>query len=169
MRDRGLSPLMLVVVAGAALAEGPAQAGSADVLGCLDIRDDQARLACFDRTAPSLRTAVPAASAEATVSTVLEPPRDPVREFGRERTESGRREVEAQQVDAIQAAVRTVRQLQPGRYILSLDNGQVWYVKDAGSRRIEKGDLVEIKRAIMDGYAMVVNATGRIIRVERVD
>ena len=148
-----------------ALAAQPARADISDVLACQAIRNAEDRLACFDRTVPSLRTAPPPAASAAPAPPA--PAATPEQRFGAERlTEHGARPDEA---ESIAATVKSIRQIVPGRYLVVLDNQQVWYVKEGTTLRIKPGERVVVERGALDSYLLKKEGAQTSYRVERIN
>lgn len=154
--------LLLFVVAGAA----PVAAwGQGSLEACAEVNDDTQRLACYDRlagraiSATSLpATSTPAGAAAATSAVpaaVAAPvPVDPVEEFGL--TEKAKQERAPQQwVESITARVTNVGLTGYDRYVITLDNGQVWTQSETNTRQIlAPGDTVTIKRAALGSFKL---------------
>lgn len=151
------------------LAATPAKADISDVLACQAIRNADERLACFDRTVPSLRNA-PSPAASAAPAPAGQAPSHggatPEQRFGAERlTEHGRQG----EADSITANVKSIRQIVPGRYLVVLDNDQVWYVKEGTTLRIKPGERVVVERGALDSYLMKKEGAQASYRVERIN
>ena len=146
----------------------PAAAGTEAVLACLDIQAPDARLACYDRAAAELRKQPPALPPQAVRAPEI-PAATAQAQFGAERTEAARKAREAEQIDSIKAAIKASRELQPGRYIVVLDNGQVWYVKEGKPVRMKAGDPVTVERGVLGSYALILDKSRTNLRAERVE
>lgn len=147
------------------LASPAAGAGTEEVLRCLDLADPTARLACFDRTVPGLR-ALPPTGTSATAEPAA-PVLTPEQRFGLPPAEIRRQEPEAS-LETIAAKVTSAKELVPGRFLVVLDNDQIWLVKEAGRVRLAAGDAVEVRRGAIGGYTMVPEKVRTLLRAERV-
>jgi hypothetical protein len=138
-----------------ALAAGPTFAqGDADVLRCLDVADNTARLQCFDQAATALRTARAAGKSVEIDMT----PRDS--NFGQ-----------------LGPAPDTLASRITGRFDgwnkldrVKLANGQVWQLLDEGTSIGARTDpQVLIKAgALKASYFMTIEGLGAPVRVKRV-
>lgn len=145
---------------------GQASAGPADVLKCAEIADASARLACFDRTVPTLRQAprTPAPPVAAL------PPVPPEQRFGAERLEKrDQPPVLREEPEAIAATLKEARQGEPDRWVFALDNGQVWRQVVARSLvGVKPGRQVTVEKAALGSYSMKIEGVAGIIKVTRV-
>ena len=146
--------------------------GQGSLESCAKIGDDARRLACYDElagrvmqgtvavagpsstpatvpvpaAAPAATTASPAAAAPVAV--------DPVADFGLSEQTKKEREPE-KWVDSVTARVTNVGQTAYDRYVITLDNGQVWAQSETNTRAIlAPGDTVTIKRAAMGSFKL---------------
>jgi hypothetical protein len=184
----GIDTLMLLLALGAM--QAPVHAQDA-FLRCAGIEDANARLACFDaasgrperaakgevavQTAGSLapvaaQAALPTQSAPA-VPTAAQArpnltPEQAVADFGL----SAQMLQKAAGTDQISAVVKSVGdQAYIGRWVVTLDNGQVWEQREttAATKRPRPGDEVTIKEASLGSYLMITAGRGSS-RVKRV-
>ncbi|QJE74050.1 hypothetical protein HHL28_13955 [Aerophototrophica crusticola] len=146
------------------LASPAARAGTEEVLRCLDLADPAARLACYDRAVPALRTA-PASPAAAPIQPTG-PTLSPEQQFGLPAAEL-RKQQPGGSVEAITAKVVSLREQAPGRYVASLDNGQVWMIKETGRIRLSAGETVEVRRGTVSGFVIVPEKVPTLLRAER--
>ena len=93
-------------------------------------------------------------------------------EFGAEAIASKRKERDETRLQKIDAKIVEVRVDRFGKVTVSLDNGQVWQQLAADDKRVVFGDgklyTARVKRSIVGNYMMRVNETGRTIRVRRI-
>ena len=159
-------------------------------LRCADLAGDEARLACYDRTAamvrasaaqdPVLSSSVPAQTKSAAPapgtapSAVLPParaasasPEEARRRFGL------RRRIETQEPESITSAVAELALSRAGRAVLTLEDGSVWRQLDGDDRTVRlrremPSQTVTIKRGALGSYRATIEPLGRTIRVRRV-
>ena len=182
-----------------ALAAGPDEAGGNALLRamshCAALTDGAARLACYDGLAPRVNAAL--AGEPAAVAT-----RAPTKEeqkswfgfdvgdlfgsspatqttpqqFGVENTEAARTEREspqANQIESISAGVTEYAYNPFGKFIVFLDNGQVWkqVPGDADRARFKRkaaDNTVAISRGFIGSYNLSINGSNRIYKVTRI-
>lgn len=126
----------------------PAAAGNFDptaLLACRGVVDTQVRLACFDREAAAL-AAAPTAAAAAQADF-----------FGLPDANIAAKEVAAgvrpAPVERIVAHLTAIRQAATGRFVFTLDNGQVWtQLRSEGELLAKVGDSVTVSRAALGSY-----------------
>lgn len=91
--------------------------------------------------------------------------------FGGESVRTEQRfETPAGQVDEITARVASVRQRQPGIYLVTLEGGAEWMFSESASRSYRpprQGDSVRLTRAALGSFLMVVDGQ-QAMRVRRV-
>ena len=176
-----LSVAVLIGAVGTAVLLPPASRADASLTPCVEIADDAARLACYDRVAgrataapvtsapaaAASATAAPTAAASATAApataapaTTVVPPataasgNDPVAEFGLSQQAIKQRDPEGW-VDSISGTVRGVTQNASGRYVVELDNGQVWAQAETDAYPVLKaGDAISIRRAAVGSFVL---------------
>lgn len=178
MRERPLSRLFaaaLVLAAPASLTLPAAAAGQDDVLKCLGIIDNGARLACYDRTVPALRYTAPPPGAPAAPPAPAAPavaaPVNKEQAFGAERID--RKDAPpgtvAQEAERITAKLTGVSQQTTDRYTFTLDNGQVWSQVVARSiANAKPGKVVTIEKGMFGSFTMTIDGVTGIIKVRRV-
>ncbi|KPF85354.1 hypothetical protein IP70_11550 [alpha proteobacterium AAP38] len=178
MRERPLPRLLaaaLILAAPASLTLPASAAGQDDVLKCLGIVDNGARLACYDRTVPALRhTPQPPAAPSAPVAPAAPAVAAPVNKeqaFGAERID--RKDAPAgtvaQEAESITATLTSVSQQTVDRYTFTLDNGQVWSQVVARSiANAKPGKEVKIEKGMFGSFTMTIDGVTGIIKVRRV-
>lgn len=146
--------------------------------GCLSERSTDERLACFDQA----MQASPAAAKKGMPAQVRErviakhASKEPVTPKEAEEEKAVREfgkpeykeeETEKEELDAISSEIVEVQT--DGREIdyLSLANGQVWRETTNQSKFYEPGDRVTIKKRFF-GFSMVIDGQSKIIKVRRV-
>jgi hypothetical protein len=157
----GLTVLMLH--AGVTLA---ADATLDAVRRCAQVADSLQRLVCFDRAiAPAATAPVAAAPAAAPAAATPLPANQATPPAPALGDESVRRKVRARAESAptrLTAAVSAMKELRPGVFRLTLDNGQVWEQAEAESLfSVKVGDSVQIDKGKLGGYQMARVSNGR--------
>ncbi len=179
------------VVSFAGAAQQPSADGLSDIASCRQIPKAGDRLRCFDRTTEFLENAsVPVAAAEdvgpspeQTVATAAADSSlstgaygndgvDPVAGFGAEDLAPGEDDVQLKELRVIATSItRNAR----GKYIIELDNGQVWRQIQAGTNTLrvrrgseESGHEVIIRKRALGAYTLRLTTAKRSILVRRV-
>lgn len=144
---------------------------------CAKIADPTARLTCYDNNMGASGTT--ARSVPGQGPTVNGGPTPAIASngasgFGADSIKSPDRfesaEARGQGPDEIRAVVTAAQQREPGVYLVTIDGGAQWLFSDAVSRSFRpprKGDTVEIQRASLGSFLMVVN-NQQGVRVRRV-
>jgi hypothetical protein len=163
------------VVAAASLPSVEAQ----DLKSCTTIDDDAARLACYDRLAGRTMsmTATPAPAPESAPASAAVPATAAAaaataeKDFGL--TPAAKKALEPEAAgdakpEAIERAIAAVARDGQDRFVVTLDDGQVWAQNEGKSGVYpRKGENVTISRAAMGGYVLRSERFGSI-RVRRV-
>jgi hypothetical protein len=187
----------LAAVAGAlpALA-APATQDLLEAVGhCAAIADDHARLACYDAVAPRVKDAlaVPPAALPNNRPPTTEEQRSwfgfdlgslfgttpaqqtTAAQFGNDKLPATHATEEAApaEVDSITAGVTDVAYTPFGKFIVFLDNGQVWRQIEGDSehaifRRPAKANRVAISRGFIGSYNLTLDGSNRMYKVTRV-
>jgi hypothetical protein len=187
----------LAAVAGAlpALAAPAAQDILEAVGRCAAIADDHARLACYDAAAPRVKDALavpPAALPDNRPPTTEEQrswfgfdlgglfgaapaQQTTAAQFGNDKLPAthAKEETAAAEVDSITAGVTDVAFTPFGKFIVFLDNGQVWRQIEGDSdhavfKRPAKANRVTIGRGFIGSYNLTLNDSERMYKVTRV-
>jgi hypothetical protein len=176
-----------------------AQAPTQDLLEalgrCAAIADDHARLACYDAMSPRLKDALaaPPASLPGNRAPTAEEERswfgfdlgnlfgaNPAQQttpqqFGSDKLPEtkAKEETAALAVDSISAGLTEVSYTLTGKFILFLDNGQVWKqiegdVDRAVFRKLAKDNKVTISRGFIGSYNLTINDSAKVFKVTRV-
>lgn len=131
---------------------------------CATLADAVARLACYDRIFPPLIEAERASAAGKSTEELKAEFGLSVREVEERKPDAER----AQRIDRIEAKVSSVRNIQGGQRVVSLDNGQVWQLTEGGSKGpLSAGDDITIRRALMGSFILVTQG-GVGLRARRV-
>lgn len=166
---------------------------------CATITDGQQRLACYDAAAPRVQAALAAEPGAAGKRTPTKTEQEswfgfdlgdlfgtskkdqttPAR-FGAENTEAAKQKHKAQspatapeEIDSIKAKLTDYAYNAFGKFIVFLDNGQVWKQLQGDSgrasfRRNAADNTVTISRGFLGSYNLSVNDSNRIYKVTRV-
>jgi hypothetical protein len=184
MRDTGLAAmlaLLLVAPLGSATARD-AGATPGDFGACAGVDDPAARLACYDvaagRTivAPGQESAAspaaPAPQAAAPSATAGPPPAVAASSAEEKFGDTGQLRVDAEarrQIPSkLESRVKRVVNLPNGRYLLTLDNEQVWQTTDANwAVDFKPQDAITISRLPLGGYQIAHVHENRTLGVKR--
>jgi hypothetical protein len=168
-----------VMVLGTLLCQ--ASGASDATLACKGIADPAARLECYDlasgykadAAAPAGGVVAGAAASAAALPATAVPkaaaePVDAAATFGLSREKIAETQQESVELTGTVAAVN--EQAHPGRWVVTLSNGQVWEQREttAASKRPRPGDAVTIRKASLGSYMMAVAGRGssRVRRIQ---
>lgn len=169
-----LAGFMLVVATIATPAAAQAPAPLATLLDCRPIADGTKRLACFDRSAATLATAI--ADRDVMVTDRAQRAALAKQDFGRPAGApgAGRTDTEEAQRPAlparIDATIARASQLATGRWLIVLDSGARWQQADDRifARDPRAGMKITVTRAALGSYLGKVD--GQVaVRLRRVD
>ena len=198
-----MNRMLFVVACGAAIsfqigtvAASPRDDVLSGLQRCAGVTDDKARLACYDALVRPAQEAMarPPEPGEASHPPTKEEQKSwfgfdvsglfgsspeeqkTPQQFGAENMPSTRQKVEQaeQEVDSITAGVTDYAFTPFGKFIVFLDNGQVWrqIQGDSGDKplfhRNAKDNKVTIERGLIGSYNLMVNDSTRTYKVERV-
>jgi hypothetical protein len=177
--------ILLAAMSGPALSASPREV--LELLAkCAEIKDSTGRLACYDQLAPQMRETLAASkklgerTAEDKVSIFgfdvggifgsSEGPTTP-EEFGKNQMPPTEAE-EAQVLESISAGVTEYARTPFGKFIVFLDNGQVWRQLDSDTGVIHFShdateNKVVISRGILDSYNLKLDDHNQIYKVKR--
>jgi hypothetical protein len=160
---------------------------------CAAISEDKARLACYDALSPHVKEvlATPPKSLDrepteaeqkswfgfdlsglfgASPSQQTTP-----QQFGSDQLPAthAKEDVAAEKIDSITAHVTDYAYTPFGKFIVFLDNGQVWRqvtgdVDHANFHKVATENTVKIFRAIMGTYSLTINDSAKVFKVDRV-
>jgi hypothetical protein len=154
---------------------------------CAEITEATARLACYDQLAPQLRETVatikkPAERTEAEKESlfgfdfggIFSSPEGPTtpEEFGKNQMPQTQEE-EAQVLESVTAGVTDYGMTPFGKFIVFLDNGQVWRQLDsdtgvASFMRAAKDNEVTVSRGLFGSYNLKINDGNGTYKVKRI-
>ncbi len=179
-----IAVIQLAPLGGADAAEPATSPGN--VSACASVVDPTARLACYDAasgratTAPSVvpgkepaSAPTSVASSPATSSSTEGPPRvsavSPAEaRFGDSGQLRGDAEARRSAPSQINAYIKHVVSLPNGRYLLTLDNDQVWQTTEADwAVEFNREDAVTIARLPTGGYQIALSGENRSLGVKR--
>ena len=158
---------------------------------CSTIESDASRLACYDKAASGFdfdtvaktikeanvavkKIAVlekKAAKAEAEKVALIKADEDRIAaDAQRKIDEFGLPTYAGKALKQAQATIDRTKKSKLGTTFIYMTNGHIWKKTDAKKKtgRLNKGDLVTIKKGLMSDYKMLVSASGRHFRVKRV-
>jgi hypothetical protein len=178
-----LSPLIAHAEPGDALLRG--------LRNCAALTDAAERLACYDRLAPQFQSPAQTAAAPPPEPTKEEKeswfgldtlfgggegkPQTTPQQFGEERVEKTPEQVEEskkEEIDSITAKLSDYATNAYGKFIVFLDNGQVWAQLQADSGKAHfvknpKDVTVTIERAFLGSYSMTISDNVKLFKVKR--
>jgi hypothetical protein len=198
-RRLALTVVVLAPLSSGHAAQPPPPVAPQDVLEalgrCARIVDKLARLACYDALAPRVKDALaaPPVSLPGNRAPTAEEERSwfgfdlsslfgssPVQQttpeqFGGDRLASthAKEETAAAEIDSITAGVTDVAYTRFGRFIVFLDNGQVWRqiegdADHATFKKPPKDNKVSISRGFIGSYNLSINDSEKLYKVTRV-
>lgn len=158
------------------------------LLDCKQLTDNSARLSCYDRLAATFGSqaasagvavsgaAVPgavapeaAAPASAPAAVVATPatatPSAEVIEADFGKTQSR----PSDQVEQLQATVKSLSRNKMRKLIITLENGHTWRQTEDDSIQLKAGDSVTIEKASFGSFLLSKTGTNRKVRVKRVE
>jgi hypothetical protein len=167
---------------------GPKEDVLHDFSQCAEIRDGASRLACFDSLTPRVKALVPRPAVPSPNAPVSAAPPPPVaaapampqqqttpEQFGSDRLpqESQESENAPKELDHITSGVSEVAFTPFGKFIVFLDNGQIWrqLQGDSGHAHFRKkatDNKVTISRGLLGSYNLTVNDSNAVFKVTRV-
>ena len=176
---------------------GPSEDLAAGIAKCAVVADNTARLACYDALAPQLKAAQtqPAAPSPPSEAADNRPWYDPSRIFGVSPSAQTHPEqfgsenltppappppkpgetpppVAPAALDSITAKVTDFALNPFGRFVVFLDNDQVWQQIEGDNDRAHfrkgGGETVAISRGMLGSYNLVVNDSGPAFKVRRI-
>jgi hypothetical protein len=201
MNSRLLALILIILATSFSVraAQPPAPVAPQDVLEavgrCATIADKEVRLACYDALAPRVKDAL--AAPPASLPGDRTPSADEQRswfgfdldglfgsspaqqttpqQFGSDRLASthAKEETAAAAVDSITAGVTDVAYTPFGRFIVFLENGQVWRqiegdADHATFKKPAKDNKVTISRGFIGSYNLTINNSDKLFKVTRV-
>ena len=125
------------------------------IVGCGELQDTRQRLACFDREI------APLAKAKASVlpaAPVVRAATAPAPAIGHEQLgiKAGS---QAKPQEILQVHVASILAVEPGVYLVSLDNSQVWRHEDEHQASyLRAGDAVTIRKGVLGNYRLTRDA-----------
>jgi len=145
---------LISIAVGVAIIVCPATSFAADDAGhpCARVRDDKDRLACYDQAFGKPADSVTAA---------------PAAKFGLPEKEVPRKSGENAAPTSVVAAITSLSRQRDGKFVVTLDNAQVWSQTEINSQAdVQVGDAVTVRRGALSSYLLVTKA-GIATRVRR--
>ncbi len=164
--------LGLALGAQAGLAQ-PAQQLLVDIAPCVGLASALERLDCYDSLGRAARQPEPAAVSESlpVPEAVAEEPS--VAEFGRNTpAEDARVLVSPEGEQELRDVIASLREREPGRWLITLASGQVWYQANSQRLRLRVGNAVRIYPSPIGGSWRMARADGEqsgFIQVTRIE
>ncbi|PCJ41040.1 MAG: hypothetical protein COA81_07825 [Alphaproteobacteria bacterium] len=141
--------------------------------GCAKITDNDQRLACFDLAA---KKAVGSDIAQNRPHEVKVTKEQKVANFGKtqlrespiKKAREEQKKAEDKELKEIRLKVEKFVYTASKKFVLFMDNGQIWKQKSGGRIRLPKGEFeVKIKKGMLGGYNIIVPTKKTLIRVKR--
>jgi hypothetical protein len=176
---KSVACLVLAAVSAPALAADATAPVFEKLVSCTDVRDSRERLACFDREIAPLakaKTAVtPAPVVRSNAPTPVAPPSPapapPPASFGAEQLAGKDRPPAKEEDQILHAHIVSLRKVNVGAYLVTLDNGQAWRHEDeVQGSYLREGEAVTITKGTLATYRLTRDAGNarNWIRVNRV-
>jgi len=153
------------------LAQSPAQAAPPNaMLECAKIIDDTRRLACFDSAAKNI------SGSSEVIQKVIPTKQEKIAGFGKTQLRESpvkavrvkQKKDEEKDLKKITLKVKKSVYTATEKFVLFMENGQVWKQKDGRKIRLPKGKFeVIIKKGMIGGFNMIVPTKRTIIKVIR--
>lgn len=138
---------------------------------CSQIEDMVARVACYDNNIAPRNAALPARLAmSARTAPDANIPSSPAPDFGGENLPREREERRRSQTDKIERQVSASSEVEPGIYLLTLDDGSQWRFIESMGLSYDPPSLrsqVRIERGALSSYRLYFGGQ-RAVRVRRV-
>jgi len=175
----------------------PAQPIQVDIAPCVGLASALERLDCYDSLGRAARQPEPAAVSESLPAPVPQPaatvtsspapapdvaptavpaaaPQEPgVAEFGRNTpAEDARVLVNPEGEQELRDVIASLREREPGRWLITLASGQVWYQSNSQRLRLRVGNTVRIYPSPLGGSWRMARADGEqsgFIQVTRIE
>jgi len=143
----------------------------ADLLACKILEKDKKRLKCFDAVLSGLSD-----TNEGTLLSVAPelPAANPDDEFGAiDLAKKREKEKKVKSPKIMAAGLVEIARNNSGRYVVILDNGQIWRQLKADTSKLlipsdASGQEVKVKRGLMGAHSLRFSKGNRSIRVERI-
>ncbi len=143
----------------------PASSQIVDVSDCVNIGNNNARLACLDALIGDSRDESTASPAPQPASVSNQSDADEIRNFGRQSP----RESRAKR-DEIVSTITELQQIRPNRWIVTLENGHIWRQMEDKRYQLRVGQDVRVYSTRWgSAYRMSGEGLGSYIQVERID
>jgi len=140
---------------------------------CKAVSDDDARLACLDKTLNGFDFERAAKALRVATGHAVESDETKAKkakaEKARQKKEFGKIRITKEGPKLIEDEIKSVRKLRTGKYLFTLASGQVWHQTDTDNPgRVKEGMKVKIKKGGLGNYLMTIKLSRRTLRVKRV-
>lgn len=170
--------MVLVIFGGSAMAGSAAQAASVQsILDCTKITNDMSRLACFDVASKKLMGSTAGSDAGGIMHEAAQPTKEEkIADFGKNQLRNSivkevrkkEKEEEKKELTEITLKVMKYQYTVTKKFVLFMENGQIWKQKDGNRIRLPKGEFnVIIKKGMLSGYNMIVPTKRSLVKVKR--
>jgi hypothetical protein len=166
--------ILSVFLGSTVLASSTAQADQLQsFIGCAKITDNERRLACFDSVTKNANGAnvVQASPHQVEVrkeQEIADFGKTQLRESPIKKAREKQKKEEDKELKEIRLKVEKFIYTVSKKFVLFMDNGQIWKQKDGGRIRLPKGEFeVKIKKGMLGGYNMIVPTKKTFIKVKR--
>ncbi|MCF6196707.1 MAG: hypothetical protein L3J50_08390 [Emcibacter sp.] len=156
------------------LASNQAQADQLQsFLGCAKISNNERRLLCFDTVT---KNAIDSNIIQGSPHEVRATKEQKIANFGKtqlrespiKKAREEQKKAEDKELKEIRLKVEKFIYTASKKFVLFMDNGQIWKQKDGNRIRLPKGEFeVIIKKGMLGGYNIIVPTKKTLIRVKR--
>lgn len=143
------------------------------ILNCTKITENESRLACFDSEAKKM---IVSGTSVLNTKKAMPTKEEQIDDFGKKqlrkspvkKVKEEQKKEEEKLLKAIKLTVVNVAYTTTKKFVLFMENGQIWKQKDGERVRLPKGEFeVEIKKSMVSGFNMIVPTKRTFIRVKR--
>lgn len=163
-----------IVFSSAVIVGNQAQADQVQsILSCRKIVENDKRLACFDSVSEKLLNSV---IGQDSIKNPKPTRKEKVANFGKtqlrtspvKKVREEHKEEEKKELKEVRLKVVRFVYTASKKFVVFMENGQIWKQKDGGRIRLPKGEFeVKIKKGMIGGYNMIVPTKKSIIKVKR--
>ncbi len=139
-----------------------------DLSTCLNISNDNQRLACFDQLANSSVTVLsPIKMSDESLSKIEQIKLEEAKKIDDFSKEDLKKTEEEKGPDSITATISKVKQLIRGEWVVYLENGQKWQQQDSARIKLKVGDSIRLNKGSLGAVYLFKEGSHRNIRVKR--